>query len=132
MELPEVDDPWRDNSYEGALSDFLDISLVDIGAKEAFARECMKLDKRVPAGSWRDLKRLGAKPILDSTKISQPVLMIYGEHDHLIDKGDIQEFSRMLGSTEKRIVEIKDSDHMTHLELNRHVFYNEMIAFLKD
>ena len=55
MELPEVDDPWRYNTYEGALVDFLEISSVDPRAKEAFARECTKLDKRVPAGSWLDL-----------------------------------------------------------------------------
>lgn len=132
VELPEVDDPWRYNTYEGALVDFLEISSVDPGAKEAFARECMKLDKRVPAGSWHDLRQLRVNPILDPRRISQPLLLIYGEHDHLVDKDDILEFSKLVGSTKKCVVEIKESDHMMHLELNRHDFYNEMITFLKD
>ncbi len=130
VDVPEPQATRQKNDREFIISDFLDAARVDGEVVESFVEQCLKYDETSPRGSWRDIKNLNKKPILEPGKLTMPTLVIYGEHDHLVLKDDIDRFFDRLPAREKEMVIIPDTDHMAHLELNHGIFQTAVKEFL--
>ena len=78
------------------------------------------------AADWRHEDQF----IYDSARISVPTLVLFGERDPNVDRGDAEQFFSHLNTKEKRLVEIPGADHCAHIEDTHDAWINEVVTFV--
>lgn len=83
---------------------------------------------RRPMGPMRDLFEIwNNHPIYNIKKLTNPTLVIYGDHDLFADK---ELYNKLSNVKFKKNIEIKNATHWLIYENSRNQFYNAIIHFL--
>jgi len=109
---------------EGAASDFISPKVTPAIVVRTFVETALKTDPI--AADWRHEDQF----IYDSARISVPTLVLFGERDPNVDRGDAEQFFSHLNTKEKRLVEIPGADHCAHIEDTHDAWINEVVTFV--
>ncbi len=116
--------PRQKNAPEAAASDFISPQVTPPAIVRAFVETAIRTD---PVHvDWKNEEQF----LCDSSKITAPTLLIFGERDPNVDKQDPKRFVDRLGTKEKQIISLRDADHCAHLENTHDAWIAAIISFL--
>jgi alpha-beta hydrolase superfamily lysophospholipase len=90
----------------------------------AFVDAAIKADPIL--ADWRNEEQF----ICDSSRVSVPTLVMYGDRDPNIDARDAGNFFARLGTEDKRLVVFPGADHCAHLEDTHDAWVSAVVNFL--
>jgi alpha-beta hydrolase superfamily lysophospholipase len=116
--------PREANSREAAVSDFISPGVTDPSVIKAFAETALRTDPIHV--DWKDEEQF----LCDSSRISSPTLMLFGDRDPNVDVPSLKHFFSHLATKEKQIVEFPGADHCAHLESTHEDWVAAVVSFL--
>lgn len=123
---PTASEPLRAaTTAEAAASDFLLPGTISQAAIDVFVDAALAADPI--RADWRALDEWLA---LDAAAVSQPTLLLQGEHDPLADPSVHGELFAGLGSPDKAWVVIPGGDHAAFMETPRSYFLSAIESFV--
>ena len=112
------------NTRAGAASDFISPKVTPPAVVRAFVDAAIKTDPIL--ADWRNEEQF----ICDSSRVSVPTLVLYGERDPNIDVRDAGNFFARLGTQDKQLVVFPGADHCAHLEDTHDAWVSAVVNFL--
>jgi alpha-beta hydrolase superfamily lysophospholipase len=112
------------NTRAGAASDFISPKVTPPTVVRAFVDAAIKADPIL--ADWRNEEQF----ICDSSRVSVPTLVMYGDRDPNIDARDAGNFFARLGTEDKRLVVFPGADHCAHLEDTHDAWVSAVVNFL--
>ncbi|HEX4346993.1 MAG TPA: alpha/beta fold hydrolase [Vicinamibacterales bacterium] len=109
---------------EAAVSDFISPKVTPSIVVKSFVEAALKTDP--VAADWRHEDQF----IYDSSRISVPTLVLFGERDPGVDESAAERFVARLKTKDKRLVIIPAADHCAHLEDTHDAWINEVVNFV--
>jgi alpha-beta hydrolase superfamily lysophospholipase len=100
----------------------------DPAIAEFLADEELKFGDQVPTGTYLDMT--ANLPVVDSTKVTAPVLLVRGEYDGIATMSDLTDFFSQLPSGDRQLVVLPGMAHSVVMGLHRQTFWHVMHAFL--
>jgi alpha-beta hydrolase superfamily lysophospholipase len=103
-------------------------SSYDMAVADAMADEELKFGDQVPTGTYLDMT--ANLPLVDPTKIPNPVAMIRGDHDGIATMEDLFDFYRQLPNGDRVFISLPNTAHSPGFANNRHLLWYATHAFL--
>ncbi|PNG89865.1 alpha/beta hydrolase [Streptomyces malaysiensis] len=125
--LPRPAGPWRTNTREHALADFLTPGSHDPRVADAFAEHALRTDPRSPSASR--LVFLSGLPLFDPRRIRHPALLVHGEYDPLAGRADHEALADALAGPGVAYRVVPGADHNIQFGLSRAVFFDLLRDF---
>jgi pimeloyl-ACP methyl ester carboxylesterase len=116
--------PREKNTREAAASDFISPQVTPPAIVRAFVETAIRTD---PVHvDWKNEEQF----LCDSSKITMPTLLIFGERDPNVDEQDLKRFLGRLGTKEKQVTSLRGADHCAHLENTHDAWIAAIWSFL--
>jgi alpha-beta hydrolase superfamily lysophospholipase len=112
------------NTRAGAASDFISPKVTPPVVVRAFVDTAVRTDPTL--ADWRNEEQF----ICDSSRVSVPTLVMYGERDPNIDVRDAGNFFAGLATLDKQLVVFPGADHCAHLENTHDAWVSAVVTFL--
>lgn len=96
---------------------------------DAVAEAQLSYGEMIPTGTYLDM--CANLPVVDPAEISNPVLIMRGEHDGIASMQDLTAFFEKLPNGDKEFSVLPGTAHIPHFGVNRHRFYHILFAFLE-
>lgn len=132
---------WHQNTWQHAAGDFqtesnglIDFNLVEKAVAHTFLSNCWRFDgDSSPNGGRRDLLGSNGRPLFAMKEITNPVMLIGGSKDPLLDWPKLREgFAYIAKRPGNQLVEIKGGSHILMLEKPYYqTFREQILSFLK-
>ena len=116
--------PREKNTREAAASDFVSPAVTPPAVVRAFVDAAMAADPIHV--DWRNEEQF----ICDSSRITVPTLLMYGERDTGVDPEEAGQFFAKLGTADKQLVVFPGADHDIQLEDTHDAFIAAIVNFL--
>ena len=98
------------NTAAAAINDFIAPKVTPRAVIRAFVEAATRADPI--QADWRDAEQF----ICDSSRVSAPTLLIYGDQDPGVDPKDARAFLARLRTRDKQLVVLPGADHVAHIE----------------
>ena len=112
------------NTRAGAASDFISPRVTPPVVVRSFVDTAIKTDPTL--ADWRNEEQF----ICDSSRVSVPTLVMYGERDPNIEVRDAGNFFAGLATLDKQLVVFPGADHCAHLENTHDAWVSAVVTFL--
>jgi alpha-beta hydrolase superfamily lysophospholipase len=109
---------------EGARSDFVSPKVTAPAVVKAFVDAALKTDLWVT--DWRRENQF----VYDSSRISIPTLVMYGDRDPGVDPPTAERFVARLKTPDKQLVVLPGGDHCAHLEDTHDAWITSVVSFI--
>ena len=116
--------PMERNMRMAAVNDFISPKVTPQAVVKAFVNAALRTDPIM--ADWRDAEQF----ICDSSKVSVPTLVMYGDRDPGVDAKDARAFVARLGTRDKQVVVLRGADHFAHVEDTHDAFVAAVANFL--
>ena len=127
-EIPPEGDggsPLREKTTaEGAVSDFISPKVTPPAVVRAFVETALKTDPI--AADWRREEEF----VYDSSRITLPTLVLYGERDPGVDPATAEHFFARLKNRTKQLLVLTGGDHCAQLEDTHDAWVNAVAGFV--
>jgi len=112
------------NTRAGAASDFISPKVTPPAVVRAFVDTAIRTDPIL--ADWRNEEQF----LCDSSRVSVPTLVLYGDRDPNIDVRDAGNFFAGLATLDKQLVVFPGADHCAHLENTHDAWVAAVVNFL--
>jgi pimeloyl-ACP methyl ester carboxylesterase len=112
------------NTRAGAASDFISPKVTPPAVVRAFVDTAVRTDPIL--ADWRNEEQF----LCDSSRVSVPTLVLYGDRDPNIDVRDAGNFFAGLATLDKQLVVFPGADHCAHLENTHDAWVSAVVDFL--
>ncbi len=124
---PAPSEKYRSATVEAAKSDFIE-GCYEPDVVDTYVAECMRVDPSSPNGVLVDYSQ--HLPLVDPTRITMPLLMLYGEHE--VDEGRSEDYEGFLSKVphaKKSAKVLPGGGHAILLETPHRLWQNTVIEF---
>lgn len=125
--LARPDTPWRTNSYEHAVSDFLTPGTYDPQVRDEFGTRALEIDPRSPWAARAAL--VTGLPLFDPRNIHHPVLIVHGDRDPFVDEQDLKSLAALRTRSRTDHVVVRGADHNVQFSRARARFADVIAEF---
>jgi alpha-beta hydrolase superfamily lysophospholipase len=117
--------PRAKNTRSAAAADFISPRVTHPSVVQAFVDAAIQADPI--HADWKNEEQF----LCDSSRITVPTILIYGETDPNVEGGSLKQFYARLGTREKQVVPLPGADHCAHLEDTHDAWVAAIAGFLE-
>lgn len=120
----------RFNGAEHASLDFRTPDYFNPLVRAYFVNRALQIDPSSPIAFFHHMAN--PSPLFEPLEIGIPVLAVRGSDDCSSTSADMKELLGRVPHGSKKYLEIPRSDHIVHMQNNRSLFFDGVVAFLKE